>query len=158
MLHESLIAASNASRGALVHAREIPEARFLLRQLKLSNAFCRSGCRGGKDATGAVILDVFEVESRPSSPLNVAMLYVVGPKGQRAGRKLDFKGPQPYPRREFLVAIEDLGQKALELVAAYNEIITKEVPTNPSTIKKYKMVPCERRILSARKKIKSGGI
>ena len=40
MLHESLIAASTATQGALVRAKEIPEAKALLDQLQLSNAFC----------------------------------------------------------------------------------------------------------------------
>ena len=52
-----------------------------------------AGCPDKRDApgfsgsSGSIILDVFDKRCRPLDKRNVAMLYVVGPRGQGSKRK-----------------------------------------------------------------------
>ena len=125
----------------MVNALEILAARALLRPLRLQNSFCSAppidifapadplkasieNLHDPKLATGAVVLDVFKVESRPYSSRNIAMLYVVGPKGQRIGQRIDQNGPRSLHRGEFLRSTESTSKRAIELVALYNRIVS----------------------------------
>ena len=80
-------------------AEEVPEARALLEPLKLDAAFGMADpeslrrSRGKDPSTGAIFIDVFGKEERPGSKKNVAMLYVVGPKGSKKGRPVQEGGP-----------------------------------------------------------------
>ncbi|CAK0901336.1 unnamed protein product [Prorocentrum cordatum] len=123
-LHSVLLAASRAARGGVVAARDVPEAEKLLEPLHLSASVGQSGDALVDDtiesASGAVFLDVFLEARRPLAPGNAAMLYVVGPKGDKCrGPRGPGAGPL-LPRGDFLASVERLGKRALELVGAYN--------------------------------------
>lgn len=123
-LHSALLAASRDARGKMVAARDLPEAEKLLQTLHLSASFGQAGEAHVDDtigsAVGAVFLDVFAEARQPLAPGNAAMLYVVGPKGDKCkGPKGADAGPL-LSRDDFLASVERLGKRALELVCACN--------------------------------------
>jgi len=94
-----------------------------LQELGLTACFARVSGRGASvgDPLGAVFIDVFARRSCPSNPLNMAMLYVVGPKGEGADGGADASdGNSPISREEFLAAVEDMAHNALAAVTEYN--------------------------------------
>lgn len=122
-LHQLLLKASRERDGALVAASELSGAAELLKSLYLADSFCVSGEACGEEdpryaaAVGSAILDVFEEPKRLLHQRNVAMLYVVGPKGE--GSKSG-QGPL-FPTDKFLSSVEQLGRASLKLVADYNK-------------------------------------
>lgn len=119
----------------------IPGAAALLEELNLK---CAYGCAGRKligdspgfqGACGAVFLDVFIDEMRPHSRHNMAMLYVNGPKGKadynvRARNDGDVlktrpRGPLIDSPDYFVQSLDDLGRRAMQVVAYYNHLCRK---------------------------------
>lgn len=102
--------------------------KVLARDLGLVGLFARAPLSnlGSSSLTGTAFLDVFEAKTRPLSDKNVAMLYVVGPKGQGA---VHAKGAGQIISDcgEFLVALQRMSENALLLVCEYNHIASREV-------------------------------
>merc|ERR1712204_76660 len=115
----------------MVAASAVPGTRALLSGARLTDCFAVARETFGQEdpryeaAVGSVFIDVFEETSRPLHQRNVAMLYVVGPKGEggTAG-----KGPL-LPLASFLASVERLGRVALQLVIDYNaQAMTARLP------------------------------
>ena len=123
-LHSALLAASRANGGTLVDATQMPEAVSLMTELKLAASMGIAGEGADEDefglqaASGAVFLHIFLGGSEPNGAAgNVAMLYVVGPKGEWCtGPK---QGPL-LPLERFLSAVERMSRRALEIISEYN--------------------------------------
>jgi len=122
-LHSLLLRQAEETPGQLVQfapSPEHPTADGLLSELRLSGSFAR--LPGGlvaraRGPVGSAFVDVFEPARRPRSAQNVAMLYVVGPKGQgaRGGH-----GPTVGGREAFLEAVTEMAANALCAVKEYN--------------------------------------
>ena len=120
-LHSALLSASRQSNSNLVSTGilDATQSEGLLGKLKLLAAF---GCAGDMfeedttGATGSVFIDVFKPGARPLHNKNVAMLYVVGPKGDKA----DWAPGQALDKVEFLASIERLACRVMDVVAEYN--------------------------------------
>ena len=113
----------------MVIASEHPEASDFLKAARLTDCFAVAGESFGEEdpryeaAVGSAFIDVFEETSRPLHQRNVAMLYVVGPKGEGA-----FAGQGPLlPLDRFLASVERLGTVALQLVVDYNAVQAKKL-------------------------------
>lgn len=134
-LHEVMLRGSRERGSTLVSAKDLQGLTQMLRSVRLATCYCRAGevlpeeGAGGSPtdvarfggAIGSVFVDVFEEKSRPLHEKNVAMLYVVGPKGEGcAGPKREGTGPL-FDRAAFIAGVEKLATNALELVAAYND-------------------------------------
>lgn len=124
-LHGSLLRASRAT-GTLVSAADLPDGKLFLDKLGLAGSFGQVGpelegdCEGFEGCNGSVFIDVFEARVRPLHDKNVAMLYVVGPKGKGCrGPKGKDSGPL-LDKKQFVTVVEGLGLRALEAVAKYN--------------------------------------
>ena len=124
-LHRALLHASRIA-GKLVSAAEVPGVTSLLGRLRLAASFAQVGrvlngdCTGLEGGDGSVFIYVFDASARPLHANNVAMLYVVGPKGEGCNGP---KGTDSGPLRskgEFLGTIKLLARQALEAVANYN--------------------------------------
>eukprot|EP00929_Paragymnodinium_shiwhaense_P009657 TRINITY_DN11390_c0_g1_i1.p1 TRINITY_DN11390_c0_g1~~TRINITY_DN11390_c0_g1_i1.p1 ORF type:complete len:333 (-),score=74.74 TRINITY_DN11390_c0_g1_i1:410-1408(-) len=126
-LHSLMLAESRAKGGSVVNATEMlqaPEAAELMSKLKLRASLGIAGegsevDRAGLEAaSGAVFLNFFASGTEPCEVANnSAMLYVIGPKGENC------KGPKQGPLLDlsnFLLAVERVSQRALELVSEYN--------------------------------------
>ena len=123
-LHALLLRASRQLGGKMVVASDLPDTNDFLKGAQLTDCFAVAGEAFGKEdprykgATGSVFIDVFDEASRPLHKKNVAMLYVVGPKGEGS-----FPGQGPLlPLDSFLASVERLGKVALQLVADYNAV------------------------------------
>lgn len=81
-------------------------------------SFVRIPAGLGRGPVGAVFIDVFADEARPLNKRNVAMIYVVGPKGRGAPGG---HGPTISDCEEFLKAVTDLGANAIAAVQEYNQ-------------------------------------
>ena len=121
-LHQLVLEASRKLGGEMVVASDLPETAVFLKGAQLADCFAVSGEPFGDEdpryeaAVGSAFVDIFEGPSRPLHQWNVAMLYVVGPKGEGgvAGH-----GPL-LPLENFLASVERLGRVALQLVVDYN--------------------------------------
>ena len=66
----------------------LPNAKERLAEVGLVESICTAGypyqndVKGFSGSTGSVFIDVFQEEKRPLSKKNVAMIYVVGPRGE----------------------------------------------------------------------------
>ncbi len=118
-LHRELLEASRNAGGAFVASAN----QAILRDLHLSFACAMAGDASDQDspyhgsASGAVFLHVFAANKQPLSQKNLAMLYVVGPKGAGC------KGPKQGPLRNracFLGGVRSLAKRALNIVGTYN--------------------------------------
>ncbi|CAK9086746.1 Dihydroorotate dehydrogenase (quinone) [Durusdinium trenchii] len=121
-MHEALLAAAADAPGRFVSGSNVPEADKIRAQLGLLGCFARlpeGRAKGDLDPVGAAFLDIFGTE-RPLSQKNVAMLYVVGPKGTGAPGG---HGPTIDSAAQFLEKVAEMAQNALALVAAYNDQI-----------------------------------
>jgi len=132
-LHMELLHASRKAGRKLVSARDLPKAAEILPKLSLLASFGRAadevepeGMEGTspelRGAIGSVFIDVFQQEQRPMHPKNVAMLYVVGPKGEGATGPLGPGTGPLYDEDRFLESLEVLATKSIEAVAEYNDI------------------------------------
>lgn len=130
-LHHELLAASRNAGNAFVASPILPAVETLLGNVHLSVACAVAGIPsdqdmpGHKSASGAVFLDVFAAGKRPMAETNVAMLYVVGPKGEGC------VGPKQGPlldRACFLAGVRSLAKRALDLVGTYNRDWAAGVP------------------------------
>lgn len=125
-LHEAALVAAAAKPGELVAVPQVA----LNTDLQLLNCFARVYCDAGTagdgsvrkrvaqpDPVGAVFLDIFAPDHRPLSEKNVAMVYVVGPKGvgARGGH-----GPTVASADAFLKSVQELGANAIAAVGEYN--------------------------------------
>ena len=124
-LHEMALREAEASPGGLCDASRAPEAAAAMAELGLAGCFARvlGGGDGPRGPVGAVFVDVLAAGRRPASPRNVAMLYVVGPKGQGA---TGGQGPTVAGRAAFLQAVEDMGANAMLALREYNRGSTGE--------------------------------
>lgn len=122
-LHLDLLAASRNAGNAFVASPNLPAVEVLLGDLNLSAACAVAGVPSNQDvpghesASGAVFLDVFAVGKQLLAEKNVAMLYVVGPKGEGC------TGPKQGPlldRACFQAGVRSLAKRALDLVGTYN--------------------------------------
>ena len=131
MLHEAALQKSLQTDGRLCSMDRDEmmndDGALLLPSLGLAACFCCAGeIYPGEEgrfagAIGSIFVDIFEEEKRPLNAKKVAMLYAVGPKG------LGCSGPQPLlDKSTFLKALEALGRRSLETVAAYNAIATHQ--------------------------------
>lgn len=135
-MHLELLQASRKAGRKLVSAKDLPNAAALLPKLRLCASFGRAADvlpeevqqNGDQQdlhelagSTGSVFIDIFEEEQRPLSSRNVAMLYVVGPKGEGCVGPGEHAGPLLDEDR-FLEMLENLATKAIETVAEYNDI------------------------------------
>lgn len=127
-LHALLLKASRERGGKMVVASELPNTSGFLKGARLTECFAVAGEAFGKEdprfeaAVGSAFIDVFEEASRPLHQRNVAMLYVVGPKGEGG-----FAGQGPLlPLDTFLASVERLGRHALQLVVDYNTAQVKQ--------------------------------
>eukprot|EP00401_Gymnodinium_catenatum_P077874 CAMPEP_0117520550 /NCGR_PEP_ID=MMETSP0784-20121206/33224_1 /TAXON_ID=39447 /ORGANISM="" /LENGTH=342 /DNA_ID=CAMNT_0005316543 /DNA_START=1 /DNA_END=1029 /DNA_ORIENTATION=+ len=121
VLHEAMLEAAEATPGVLQRLEDVQTAKAEVaataaRELGLFGTFARVA-RGGR--VGAAFLDVFDAPARPLNERNVAMLYVVGPKGQGAPGG---HGPTVPGREDFLQAVEDMAANAMHTVCEYNLI------------------------------------
>lgn len=144
-LHHLLLSASGAT-GRLVSAMDIPNAKPLLGELRLAGAFGQSGrcvkgdCVGFEKCNASVFIDVFKADARPLNGKNVAMLYVVGPKGERCkGPKTKGSGPL-LNKEDFLATVELLGRRALEAVHHYNNTRAPQSGTDHTQLPKIEEV------------------
>mmetsp|Transcript_122440 Transcript_122440/g.391783 ORF Transcript_122440/g.391783 Transcript_122440/m.391783 type:complete len:353 (-) Transcript_122440:149-1207(-) len=129
-LHILLLRESRERSGALVSARRLPQASALLSASRLVDCYAVAGEAIGEEepaytaSVGSVFVDVFDGGARPLHERNVAMLYVVGPKGEGA-----FAGQGPLLARDhFLGAVRDLGKRAMLAVAQYNADQSTRLP------------------------------
>jgi hypothetical protein len=122
-LHHELLAASRKAGGAFVASANEAEFQAVLGDLHLSIVCAMAGDASGQDspghesASGAVFLHVFAPNKQPLAQNNVAMLYVVGPKGEGC------EGPQQGPllnREHFLEGVRVMAKRAFEVVGTYN--------------------------------------
>lgn len=122
-LHRELLAASRKAGNTFVASPNFPAVEALLGDLHLSAAFGVAGVASDQDvpghesASGSVFLDVFAAHKQPLAEKNLAMLYVVGPKGEGC------RGPKQGPlldRACFLAGVQSLAMRALDLVGTYN--------------------------------------
>jgi len=114
-LHSLLLEDALQEPGKLIAAGEA--AQVVANGLGCVASFAR--CSGpGRGPVGAVFIDVFANEARPLNDRNVAMVYVVGPKGAGAPGG---HGPTISDREEFLEAVTDLGANAMAAVLEYNQ-------------------------------------
>eukprot|EP00931_Biecheleriopsis_adriatica_P004363 TRINITY_DN106045_c0_g1_i1.p1 TRINITY_DN106045_c0_g1~~TRINITY_DN106045_c0_g1_i1.p1 ORF type:complete len:333 (-),score=73.06 TRINITY_DN106045_c0_g1_i1:81-1079(-) len=137
-MHVELLEASRKAGRKLMAAKDVPQAAELLPKLCLAAAFGRAaGVQPEEEAAnlsegqavsrfagaiGSIVLDIFTDESRPFHPQNVAMLYVVGPKGEGCtGPRNADSGPL-YDADRFLKAVELLAAQSIETVVEYNDI------------------------------------
>mmetsp|Transcript_81419 Transcript_81419/g.154562 ORF Transcript_81419/g.154562 Transcript_81419/m.154562 type:complete len:360 (+) Transcript_81419:108-1187(+) len=118
-LHRELLAASCKAGGAFVASAN----QEVLTELHLSVACAMAGDATDQDspshesASGAVFLHVFASNKQPLAQKNMAMLYVVGPKGEGC------QGPKQGPllnRERFLAGVRVLAKRALDIVGIYN--------------------------------------
>jgi len=115
VLHDALLSASISQGRSLVAA---PAAEPSLQELRLAASFGQAGQDGTK--VGSVFIDVFDASARPLNEKNVAMLYVVGPKGEECTFPVQ-EGSGPHLAKEaFLDSVQLLGRRAVEAVAEYN--------------------------------------
>jgi len=124
-LHRAVLQASREKGGCPVSSIEVPQVASLLCELHLEECMGVAGDSfpeddiGLQSATGCAFLDVFTEDARPLSLDNIAMLYVVGPKGEGC------TGPQGQgpllDKSRFLSAVEALAKRALNLVSTYNQ-------------------------------------
>lgn len=123
-LHEALFDEARARSGQLVALPMDSATMVVAKELGLLACFARVAAisRDG-GPVGAVFLDVFRQGRRPLSEQNVAMLYVVGPKGQGAPGG---HGPTIADRGQFLEAVEELAVNAITAVGAYNELVATD--------------------------------
>lgn len=133
LVHEVLLRSSREKAGVLVASRDGRGGGQVLPSVGLANSFCRAGEVYPEEHTeedgfsrfagsvGSVFVDVFKADKRPLHDKNVAMLYVVGPKGEDCtGPKSSDSGPF-LDKVRFLRTVERLGERALETVVQYNE-------------------------------------
>lgn len=135
-IHTALLRGSRAAGGQIVSASEIPEANALLSTVGLAASYGKLGQNLEGDtvpkenevlrgATGSVFIDVFKADWRPIHAKNVAMLYVVGPKGETKSAGAGVGSPV-LPKNEFLASVELLAKEALQTVITYNKAASKE--------------------------------
>jgi len=125
-LHTDMLQVAWRTPGELVSTADASkEVQDLSRQLGLLGCFARVPAdahpltRGGP--VGVTFVDVLAPEKRPLSDKNVAMLYVVGPKGDGAPGP---KQPTIKDRDEFLGIVESMGANLLLAVSGYNSKAT----------------------------------
>lgn len=125
-LHVALLKSSRERGHVLASAAEVPEAALLLETLQLAASIGRAGPAAEGDtepyegSTESVFIDVFREEKRPLHERNVAMVYVVGPKGEAcAAPKMEGSGPR-VAEDAFLASIERLAASAVATVGEYN--------------------------------------
>jgi len=118
-LHKLLLAAAEKSPGILAAPESGSEAERLARSLGLQACFARLPTYA-KGPVSAIFLDILAPEHRPLSERNVAMLYVVGPRGSPGGTD-----PTIARSGSFLRAVHDLGANAVSAVSEYNGFIRK---------------------------------
>eukprot|EP00439_Symbiodinium_sp_Y106_P078689 s699_g17.t1 len=112
-LHKAMLKAASSTPGQLVASSALPgtEVDAFLSELGLMASFARVPAVNGPDAVvGAAFLDVLGPEHRPRSAKNVAMLYVVGPKGTGA---TGGQGPTVDSNAAFLQSVEEMAANAL---------------------------------------------
>mmetsp|Transcript_6869 Transcript_6869/g.9810 ORF Transcript_6869/g.9810 Transcript_6869/m.9810 type:complete len:367 (+) Transcript_6869:63-1163(+) len=106
-LHQELMRAACQQPGVIVEAS--------------SGACRRAGCEvsiarvGHRDGAGFVAVDIFEESRRPASPLNIGMVYCVGPD------RREFRDDD-----SFLACLDDIGYGIVDVCAHYSS-------TAPST-------------------------
>jgi len=126
-LHKLMLKQALRRPGKLVSAEAGSEAHDLAKQLGLIGAFAM--VPGGGRASGptaAAFIDVFSKDQRPQSRKNVAMLYVVGPKGGDAGGH----GPSIRTVPAFLASVSLTASNSLRAVAKYNsDFAGDDLPT-----------------------------
>jgi len=125
-LHKAMLKAASSTPGQLVASSALPgtEVDAFLSELGLMASFARVPAVNGPDAVvGAAFLDVLGPEHRPRSTKNVAMLYVVGPKGTGA---TGGQGPTVDSNAAFLQSVEEMAANALLAVAEYNSLLDEE--------------------------------
>lgn len=130
-MHKALLKAAAATPGSLVRGVDVPAADSLREKLGLLGCYARvheSRPKGDLNPVGAAFLDIFGT-LRPLSQKNVAMLYVVGPKGTGAPGG---HGPTVDSKAQFLAAVEEMAMNALATVAAYNAEIKEQQKEMPS--------------------------
>jgi len=125
VLHSALCEAALAAPGCLQRLDDVkhPDAsKENATELGLTGSFARMpASHQGDDHVGIAILDVFSARRRPLSDQNVAMLYVVGPKGQGAGYSAG-AGPVVSNAKEFLESVKEMASNALLAVSEYNTL------------------------------------
>ncbi|CAE7311970.1 unnamed protein product [Symbiodinium natans] len=124
-LHKVLLSAAHRTPGQLLSSSEV-QTDNLQAELGLLASFVRVPARPAHsepDAVGAAFLHIFGPQLRPRSVKNVAMLYVVGPKGTGASGG---HGPTMDSNAAFLQKVEEMAANALLAVAEYNALLGKD--------------------------------
>lgn len=117
----------------MVSSADVLEAKQRLEHLKLAAAFGRAGppreddqVEDLKGSTESVFIDVFSEEGRPFDPKNVAMLYVVGPKGEGCtGPKSEGSGALLETVEEFLDTVKRMAATSVRSIAEYNQLVAE---------------------------------
>lgn len=128
-LHEAVAEVAQSSPGTLQNLKAVPDETKALEaahDVGLLGCFARAPASslGAKSLTGIAFLDVFDHKTRPLSDRNVAMLYVVGPKGQGAVHSKG-AGHIISDCSEFLAAVQTMSENALLLVCEYNQTASR---------------------------------
>ena len=116
----------------MVVASDRPETSDFLKGAQLADCIAVAGEAFGKEdpryeaAVGSAFIDIFKEPSRPLHRRSVAMLYVVGPKGEGG---VSGQGPL-LPLDNFLASVERLGRVAIQLVVDYNAVQAKKPAPN----------------------------
>lgn len=125
-LHWQLLARSQATGGEACFAAEAKDwgvlyggyydAKDWMDWLGLKFA---AGQAGEEDVVGSVFLSVLDEDNRPCHRNNVAMLYVVGPKGENCCGP---RGGSMFGKARFLLEVQQMAKRAIELVMQYNSM------------------------------------
>jgi len=113
-IHEAMLKQAVAQPGRLVRSK-------MGQELGLENCYARVP-NAVSGPVGAAFIDVFTPEHRPLSKRNVAMLYVVGPKGEGVDRDI------------FLQAVRDTAANAISTVCEYNRLALASTPPLPDIV------------------------
>ena len=116
------------------NVRNIPQPE--MDYLKLQESMCLSGTgrkndKAGFDgATGSMFIDVFKHKDRPLHGKNVAMLYVVGTRGEgcrRVGNTWQYTGDLDA-KGTFKEVVGEIARNALDMVQDYNDRCDAQKP------------------------------
>ena len=107
-------------------------ARHLLKLLGLKDCIGQAGPYSAKNTCGTVgsaFLSIMQNVYRPFHPNNIAMLYVVGPKGKgHRGPRNRVNEPQFDDPGEFLAMVKTTARTAMNVVAHHNNNIAETDP------------------------------
>ena len=139
MLYKSLVKSwfGHAAPEIVLASNVLVDVKKTLDNLGLAEVLCIARCprsadsAGYRGSAGSIFLDIFKKEARPLHDNNVAMLYVVGPRGKgcKESKSQHYKiapggASKVHPPLEdkvsFLTSIAELSKNAMDLIHEYN--------------------------------------